>query len=71
MQSHDDSFAIFQGNAEAVVNYLAYLTYQSSILFNIAVMIASLLLGKILTNFVEGKPGLAGFRVFQPNHVGN
>jgi hypothetical protein len=65
IQSHDKSLAIWKGNAEAIVDYLADLTYQSLILFNIAVIIASLLFGKILTNFAGQKPGFAGFRVFQ------
>jgi len=64
IESHDMSLAIIQGDSRAVVAYLSRLTFQVSVLFNIAIIIASLLFGKILTNFIEQKPGLAGFRVF-------
>jgi len=64
IKSHDMSQAIIEGDSMAVVDYLARLTLQASVLFNLAIIIASLLFGKILTNFIEHKPGLAGFRVF-------
>ena len=64
IKSHDMSQAIIEGDSMAVVDYLARLTLQASVLFNLAIIIASLLFGKILTNFIERKPGLAGFRVF-------
>ena len=64
IKSHDISLAIIEGDSMAVADYLALLTFQVYVLFNIAIIIASLLFGKILTNFIEQKPGLAGFRVF-------
>lgn len=45
------------------MNYLAYRTWRSTLLFNVSLVIASLLFGKILTNFVDRRPGFAGFRV--------
>jgi len=64
IQSRQEFNAISQGNADIIVKYLVYLTYKSSVLFNIAIIIASLLFGKILTNFMQQTPGVAGFRVF-------
>jgi hypothetical protein len=66
IQSRDDWLAISQGNANVIVTYLADLTFQSSTLFNIGTLIASILFGKILTNFIENRPGVAGFRVTIP-----
>jgi len=63
IKSHDMSLAIIEGDSMAVADYLALLTFQVYVLFNIAIIITSLLFGKILTNFIEQKPRLAGFRV--------
>jgi hypothetical protein len=60
---------IMQGKEENVVNYLAYRTWRSSLLFNISIVIATLLIGKTLTNFVEHKPGFAGIRVSFPKEI--
>ena len=57
--------AILKGNAIVAVKYMAYRTWRQSVVFNIGVIMATLVFGKILTNFVEGKPGFAGFRVIK------
>lgn len=46
-----------------MANHLANLTSSSAILFNFALLITSVLVGKIITNFAIGKPGVAGIRV--------
>jgi hypothetical protein len=64
-KSHGEASEILKGNAAVAVKYMAYRTWRQSVMFNIAVIMASMILGKMLTNFMERKPGFAGFRVIK------
>jgi hypothetical protein len=50
-------------DVDAIVSYLLYRTWRSSVFFNVAVILFGALLAKIATNFASGEPGLAGCRV--------
>lgn len=63
MQAQKQTDLILNKDTEPIVSYLADRTWRMSIFFNVAVLIFASLLAKIATNFVNGQPGAAGFRV--------
>lgn len=50
-------------NSEAVISYMVYRQWRSSVFFNMSVLLFGALLAKIATNFVSGEPGFAGLRL--------
>jgi hypothetical protein len=65
-QDHSEASGLLAGNKQIIARYLAYRQWRSSLFFNIAAIVAGLLFGKVITNFVQEKPGVAGFRVLRP-----
>ena len=47
----------------AVISYLQSRRWRSTIFLNLSILVLGALIAKIVTNFVSGEPGLAGFRV--------
>ena len=50
-------------NYVAVISYLQARKWRSTVLLNLSILALGAMIAKIVTNFVSGEPGLAGFRV--------
>lgn len=47
----------------AVISYLQSRRWRSTMFLNLSILALGAMIAKIVTNFVSGEPGLAGFRV--------
>jgi hypothetical protein len=63
VQSSSELTGIQNLDPASVLSYLQTRRWRSCVFFNLSVLAFAALIAKIVTNFVTGEPGLAGFRV--------
>src|SRR5947207_543967 len=62
-QSQTDFEAIINKDYYSGISYLEYWKWRSTVFFNVGLLLLGIIVAKVATNFANGRPGLAGFRV--------